>query len=301
MVEISTCGKRGEGYGSLPDAYYNEYYRPNDVANAAQYIRDNSFGGHTFGKIVTWVKDNIEFKYDSDVWGINDYWQDPLLTMQIRSGDCEDSAFLVSSMLLALGYETYCVSGVLVKADGTPLFGHAWTEVKAENGIWYWLDATSGGGIWTLYEQSDETMAHYIPVVIPIPNITDCIRYGRNWVGEPQVEPNRLPTFIQNVRVIDWGGKKRIDGNLRYQGYQALIGLPGVPIELYDTIDTGETMLIATVTTMDTPFTGKFQYDYSPLVGGTHRINIIFRGTGEPTPMEMAVTVPSYDEVSEFI
>ena len=49
-----------------------------------------------------WLSANFEYKED-----IEDYWQSPEETAKLKSGDCEDSGFLVDTVLSDLGYKSY--------------------------------------------------------------------------------------------------------------------------------------------------------------------------------------------------
>lgn len=51
-----------------------------------------------------WVADNIDYKSDEEQWG-EDYWQSPEETLSLRTGDCEDFAILLCSLLRAYGID----------------------------------------------------------------------------------------------------------------------------------------------------------------------------------------------------
>jgi len=93
-----------------------------------------------------WVGNSITYKYDSDVHGVEDYWQLPKETLQLRTGDCEDSAILLCSLLRAAGYSSNDVYVVVGESDGK---GHAWVSFKWINlfGLesWIRLEPTAGG------------------------------------------------------------------------------------------------------------------------------------------------------------
>ena len=60
----------------------------------------------------------IEYRSDADVHGASDYWQYPAETLISGEGDCEDHAFLLASLLEAMGMDT-----VLVFENGHVLVG----------------------------------------------------------------------------------------------------------------------------------------------------------------------------------
>ncbi len=52
-----------------------------------------------FDTIRDWVADNIEYKADEEQWGVDEYWQTPEDTLSLRTGDCEDFAILLCTLL----------------------------------------------------------------------------------------------------------------------------------------------------------------------------------------------------------
>lgn len=57
---------------------------------------------------------------------IVDYWKFPYETIRDRVGDCEDTTFLLCSMLRSCKYNAYAVLGRVI-IDNVP-YGHAWVE-----------------------------------------------------------------------------------------------------------------------------------------------------------------------------
>jgi len=56
-----------------------------------------------FDSIRDWVAANIEYKTDEEQWGVDEYWQNPEETLSLRTGDCEDFAILLCTLLRAYG------------------------------------------------------------------------------------------------------------------------------------------------------------------------------------------------------
>lgn len=84
--------------------------------------------------IVGWVLRNVRYRAKAG----RDPWQFPEETLVLRSGDCEDIAFLVASLMLASGisgYHTRVALGHVRDARGSR-FDHAWVLYKAESGSW---------------------------------------------------------------------------------------------------------------------------------------------------------------------
>ena len=73
-------------------------------------------------------------------------WQPPAVTYQRRTGDCEDGAFLVHSLMLNAGIpwnriRTY--GGLVRTGQGAETGGHAWTVYRRESDDeWVILDTS---------------------------------------------------------------------------------------------------------------------------------------------------------------
>ncbi|MEM2240562.1 MAG: transglutaminase domain-containing protein [Candidatus Bathyarchaeia archaeon] len=72
-----------------------------------------------------WVSKNIRYMYDKERWGSIDYWQLPSTTIRLGTGDCEDQAILLVSLLRALRLPR---ENVRLAVSYT--HRHAWVEVK---------------------------------------------------------------------------------------------------------------------------------------------------------------------------
>lgn len=92
-----------------------------------------------------WVASNIKYKYDIEVHGANDYWQLPRETIILGTGDCEDFAILLVSLLRANGYgskDVYVLAGPSTSGG----YSHAWIVVKTDLGIWWTIEPQSSTG-----------------------------------------------------------------------------------------------------------------------------------------------------------
>lgn len=90
-----------------------------------------------------YVAESIAYVTDKDAQGIDDFWQFPEETLILRKGDCEDSSFLLATLLLASGISDHCVRVVLGKVtspDG--VIGHAWVVYQNESGVWCLFEST---------------------------------------------------------------------------------------------------------------------------------------------------------------
>lgn len=59
----------------------------------------------TVKELSQWVYENIEYVDDYDVWGVEDHWQAPDVTLELGTGDCEDQALLVCYLARKYGID----------------------------------------------------------------------------------------------------------------------------------------------------------------------------------------------------
>ena len=87
-----------------------------------------------------WISENIRYMYDKQRWGSDEYWQLPSTTINLGTGDCEDQAILLASLLRALKLPRENVRIVI----GPTSHGnyHAWIEIKLPLPI-YGLEAAA--------------------------------------------------------------------------------------------------------------------------------------------------------------
>jgi predicted transglutaminase-like cysteine proteinase len=89
-----------------------------------------------------WVGDNIQYRHDDDVYGVREYWQFGKETVSLRTGDCEDFALLLCSLLRAAGYSADDVYVVIGKAANGY---HAWVKINLGSVGWYNLEPQENG------------------------------------------------------------------------------------------------------------------------------------------------------------
>jgi len=116
----------------LPSKDLSDYITPYDqkVIELAESIGMKPFLSHPLENAKTayyWVSENIRYQYDNQTWGKEngDYWQLPSTTLKLRTGDCEDQALLLASLLRALRLPR---ENVRVAVSYTR--HHAWCEIK---------------------------------------------------------------------------------------------------------------------------------------------------------------------------
>ncbi|NYT01421.1 MAG: transglutaminase-like cysteine peptidase [Methanosarcinales archaeon] len=95
-------------------------------------------------KIWKYVAENVQYVTDEESSGVVDFWLYPAETLTLRKGDCEDSSFLLASLLLASGISDHCFRVVLGKVQGAQGdYGHAWVVYQGEDGKWCQLESTA--------------------------------------------------------------------------------------------------------------------------------------------------------------
>jgi len=94
-------------------------------------------------KIWKHVAENVQYVADEDSSGVSDFWLYPAETLTLRKGDCEDTSFLLASLLLASGISEHCIRVVLGKVLGSQgEYGHAWVVYQSEEGKWCLMEST---------------------------------------------------------------------------------------------------------------------------------------------------------------
>ncbi|MDO5861825.1 MAG: InlB B-repeat-containing protein, partial [Thermoplasmata archaeon] len=99
---------------------------------------------------------SIDYQYDSDGKGVDDYYKYPAETLWEMKGDCEDHAILFASLAKAMGYDVilmyiYCYdsSGNLRAAHvaaGVDVDGASGTYIEYNGVKYYYCEATSSVG-----------------------------------------------------------------------------------------------------------------------------------------------------------
>ncbi|MHB8883078.1 MAG: transglutaminase-like domain-containing protein [Thermodesulfovibrionales bacterium] len=97
------------------------------------------------GIIWNYVATSIEYVHDTGEYKEGDFWFFPSETFALRKGDCEDSTFLLASLLIASGISPFCVRvalGEVFDEFNRSLGGHCWPVYKNERGRWCILEST---------------------------------------------------------------------------------------------------------------------------------------------------------------
>ncbi len=138
-IPFYISGKRGS-YSRL---YLSEFITPQNlmVRETASFIQDKT--GDELIRAAYDIIAPVRYQDDDRVWNCADWWQLPHETLNRQAGDCEDTSFLLTSLLIATGLsrdKVRCAIGV-VTLNGIQ-YGHAWVEVKRTDDQWWWLETT---------------------------------------------------------------------------------------------------------------------------------------------------------------
>lgn len=94
-------------------------------------------------RIWDYVAKSIDYVTDMSNFGLDDIWLFPEETLLLGKGDCEDTSFLLASLLLASGISEQCVRVVIGRvACPAETYGHAWVVYQCESGPWCLLETT---------------------------------------------------------------------------------------------------------------------------------------------------------------
>jgi predicted transglutaminase-like cysteine proteinase len=110
-----------------------------------------------FDLIIDWVNKNCIYTLDKVNYGVTDYWSTPAETIANGSGDCEDYAILLCSLLRAYGVpadQVYVAVGIGPEGEN-----HAWVVEEYFTGLWRVLDEQTGSSI-PLVFGSDKASAY---------------------------------------------------------------------------------------------------------------------------------------------
>ena len=118
------------------------------VIAIAEEIEECSYGTDYSKAVLAneFVHRNIVYMSDEASHGESDYWQLPTETLRLGSGDCEDQAILLVSILKALGVDSVFVfePGHVSAAVAVPGSG---CSVEHRGQIYYTLDPVEGSNV----------------------------------------------------------------------------------------------------------------------------------------------------------
>lgn len=133
---------------------------------AEQIVKETDSCDRKMHKIENWVRGNIEYVSDQELFGREDATYHPSVTIRKGRADCEDGAFLTQSLAAYAGIplrKVRTVIGMTVGKGGRS--SHAWTLYKREeDDTWVVVD-------WTR-EENGHRMSHR-PAVFLDPDYRD--------------------------------------------------------------------------------------------------------------------------------
>jgi len=91
----------------------------------------------------------IQYEYDIDGMGENEYPKYPIEMLWHGSGDCEDAAALYISIVEAMGFDAMLMTGMVRGSDDEEFGGHAWAivHVPGHNGYGWTVNSGSKAGM----------------------------------------------------------------------------------------------------------------------------------------------------------
>jgi hypothetical protein len=98
-------------------------------------------GGQQFSSLqtlCTWIRQDIRYDSDVNLWGFSEYWASPEQTLEKKAGDCDDDAIL---FMYFAHTRNLADDPELLGVQITPSVGHALVKVDDEyydptNGVW---------------------------------------------------------------------------------------------------------------------------------------------------------------------
>lgn len=107
-------------------------------------------------EIVKFVQDAIEYQYDSDTTGQEEYPRYPIETLYERQGDCEDTSVLMAALLKEWGYEVglLYLPGHAAVAIRTSDTYNATAYYEIDGHRYLFIESTGSG--WSIGEIPDE-------------------------------------------------------------------------------------------------------------------------------------------------
>jgi predicted transglutaminase-like cysteine proteinase len=115
---------------------------PSLVALKDEVLKESLLNVKDWIALRNWVGNNVKYRHDDAVYGVPEYWQFGKETVSLKTGDCEDFAILLCSLLRAAGYSANDVYVVIGKnADSY----HAWVKINLGRVGWYNLEPQENG------------------------------------------------------------------------------------------------------------------------------------------------------------
>ena len=191
------------------------YINPNDkrTLERLSQLTNEDYSEGKFGKNlkeIYYYVTNIGYKYDEEKWGVPDYWQTSDQTIEDGTGDCEDHAILLQSMIEALLIKTYgylpnetayvIVGCVDTNYDGKQDGCHAWNIIDASK-------LPKDSRTLTIVDTNKVQVPKIMNVVVDDVTINNTMPNPKNVVYEPSKDKGKT----NDLFVIVWQGRKWVE------------------------------------------------------------------------------------------
>ena len=163
-------------YDSTQDPY---------IQAIADYIETKTAGKsqqYTANVILGFVQ-SIPYAYDSDIHGRSEYWQFPLETLFLNSGDCEDTSILFCAIASTMGYDSSLFMFRDHMASGIALDSFTATRnhsASVQSGVYGWKLQTgtdgNGDAVMTGFYYGETTTEGWLIGEIPSAEYSKYIR-----------------------------------------------------------------------------------------------------------------------------
>jgi hypothetical protein len=136
----------------------------------------------------------------------HEQWQLPEETLELKTGDCEDIAFLIASLLLSSGISDYCVRVAFGKVNyfenGNLInsYDHTWVMYQCENGFWKLVEPLH---YIRITKESEQNIHNGSPSII-----------RENTKEKPMIEVEYRPQYVFNSKHLWSVDKPQIEENL---------------------------------------------------------------------------------------
>lgn len=160
-------------------SYYRSLQRYYDVANYSKYVNDENNravvqqivdamrdianqlyydDSAVAREMAKFVQDCIEYEYDSDTAGQDEYPRYPIETLYERRGDCEDTSILMAALLKEWGYEVgfFLLPGHVAVALRTSDYYDDGPYYEIDGHRYLYIESTGSG--WNIGDIPEELM-----------------------------------------------------------------------------------------------------------------------------------------------
>lgn len=193
----------------------SDYITPNDkmVQSKLSELTNGDYSEANFGKNlkeIYYYVTNIRYEYDSDKWNVLEYWQTSDQTIEDGTGDCEDHAILLQSLIEALLEKTYgyipkevayvIVGCVDTNYDGKQDGCHAWNIIDASK-------LPEQAYTLSIFDTEREEVPDVMNVIVGDVTINDTPPEPKEVVYEPSKDKTKTTGLL----AVYWEGRKWVE------------------------------------------------------------------------------------------